>query len=93
MGFMVTGRPVDGTTTFALRNSFHVLSGVRPTSPTNPTPAYDYDHDLSNAAQSPVVAAGTNSASVSTVLSQYVAPNDRAGTYGIQVVFSAVSIF
>jgi hypothetical protein len=92
-GFMVTGRPVDGTTTFALHNSFHVLSGGHPISPSNPTVEYAYDHDLSQTGQSPVVGAGTNSATVSTVLSQYVAPNDHAGSYGIQVVFSAVSIF
>jgi hypothetical protein len=93
VGFMVTGRPVDGTTTFALHDPFHVLSGGHVISPSNPTVVYTYDHDLSNGGQSAIVGAGTNSANVSTVLSQYVAPNDHAGSYGIQVVFSAVSVF
>jgi hypothetical protein len=106
VGFMVTGRPVDGTTKFALYNSMHVLSGGRPvgcavqgptcgqaTNPFDPFVVYDFNRDLSNATQSPLVGSGTNTANVGVVLSQYVAPNDHAGSYGIQVVFSAVSIF
>ena len=36
---------------------------------------------------------GTNSASAPLVLSQFVRASTHPGTYGIQVLFSAVSVF
>jgi hypothetical protein len=40
-----------------------------------------------------VILTGTNTASAPLVLSQYVAPNTRPGSYGITVVFAAQSVF
>jgi len=84
---MVTGRPVNLTTTFALSNSLHVLSGA--TIVAGET-VYATDVNLVTGGGS---ATGTNSASVPLVLSQFVAAGDQAGAYGIQVLFSAVSVF
>jgi hypothetical protein len=39
------------------------------------------------------ILAGTNSASAPLVVSQFVAANTQPGSYGIQVLFSAVSVF
>jgi hypothetical protein len=52
-----------------------------------------YDHDLSNLAQSNVVATGQNNVDINVTLSQFARPNDQAGNYGIQVMFAAVSVF
>gem|GEM_PF-2630641 len=86
-GFMVTGRPVDNVANFALANSMHVLSGA---SIVAGEIVYATDVDLVTGGSS---ATGTNSATVPLVLSQFVAGGDRAGAYGIQILFSAVSVF
>ncbi|HUO40137.1 MAG TPA: hypothetical protein VMU34_20850 [Mycobacterium sp.] len=39
------------------------------------------------------ILSGTNSAAAPLVVSQFVAPNTHPGTYGIQVLFSAMSVF
>jgi hypothetical protein len=86
-GYMVTGRPVDNTTNFKLANSLHVLSGGH-------LVGVDviYSTDL-NLVAGGTAAQGTNSANVPLVLSQFVAAGDHAGAYGMQVLFSAVSVF
>jgi hypothetical protein len=86
-GHMVTGRPVDNTTAWAMPDSMHVLSGLVFV---NGNPSYTNNIDLVGGG---TVLTGTNSASAPLVLSQYVAAGTHPGTYGIQVVFSAVSVF
>ena len=39
------------------------------------------------------ILSGTSSASAPLVLSQYVAPNTQPGSYGMQILFQAVSVF
>ena len=62
----------------ALQNTMHVLNGAA------------YDQNLANGG---IVGAGANTTNVGLTLSQFVAPQDPAGSYGIQVVFSAVTGF
>jgi hypothetical protein len=70
-----------------LGSSMHVLSGLRIV---GGNPVYDYDQDLANGG---IVSAGANTTNVALTLSQFVGAQDRAGSYGIQVLFSAVSGF
>jgi hypothetical protein len=66
-----------------LQDPLHVSSTVGGT----------YDHNLADTVQSPVVASGQNNVAASLTLSQFARPSDPAGIYGIQVLFTVVSVF
>jgi len=87
-GHMVTGRPVDNTTNFSMADSMHVLADSYIDVAGNTQ--YHNNVDLSAGG---TVLTGTNSASAPLVLSQFVRASTHPGTYGIQVLFSAVSVF
>jgi hypothetical protein len=53
--------------------------------------AVGYDADLSNPTTPQVIQSGAMSANVDTLLSQFVAPQDHAGSYGIQILYAALS--
>ena len=117
-GHMVTGRPVDGTTKYALADSMHVLAssylsggdtfyannvdlangtGVNcTTAPLNSPPA-PLPGGCPAANVLPVtggtILGGTNTANAPLVLSQFVAAGSQAGSYSIQLLFSAMSVF
>jgi hypothetical protein len=76
-------RDTAATPIKVLQDPMHVISTV----------GAAYDHDLSNDAQSSVVASGQNNVDINVTLSQFTRPNDQAGNYGIQVLFSATSVF
>jgi hypothetical protein len=49
-----------------------------------------YDQNLANGG---IVAAGSNTTNIALTLSQFGAPQDAPGNYGIQIVFQAVNGF
>jgi hypothetical protein len=107
-GHMVTGRPVGGSN-YAIPDSMHVLSrsfvSGGDTFYANNLDLANGNGTSCSVLQQPcapanqgslsggVVLNGTNSASAPLVLSQYVAPNTQPGSYGMQVLFKAVSVF
>jgi hypothetical protein len=70
-----------------LANPYFVLDNLG-----NPTAVTAY-HSNVDLVTGGTALAGTNSASAPLVLSQFVAAGTHPGTYSIQVVFSAVSVF
>jgi len=88
-GYMVTGRPVnDATGPYHMADSMHVLADAYIDVAGNTQ--YHNNVDLSAGG---TVLTGSNSASAPLVLSQFVRASTQPGTYGIQVLFSAVSVF
>jgi len=90
-GYMVTGRPVNDanpTGPFHMADSMHVLADQYIDAAGNA--AYHNNVDLSTGGS---VLTGTNTAPAPLVLSQFVRASTQPGSYGIQVLFSAVSVF
>jgi hypothetical protein len=107
-GHMVTGRPMGGSN-HAVPDTMHVLSrsfisggdtfygnnldlgtGAGTTCSVLQQPCQPANQGSLSGG---VVLNGTNSAAAPLVLSQYVAANTQPGTYGMQVLFKAVSVF
>lgn len=84
-GFMTDGIKV-------LANPMHVWQGTVPDPqyPSNTLPAYDAN--LSNPLPN-TIGTGANSSVVTTTLAQFVASQDQPGSYGIQILYAAVSGF
>jgi hypothetical protein len=82
-GHMVTGAPDN----FVMPDSMHVLAD-----PFISGGEVNYRNDV-NLAGGGTILTGTNSASAPLVLSQFVRASTKPGTYGIQILFSAVSVF
>jgi hypothetical protein len=85
-GFMTAGTSV-------LANSMHVWQGTKPDPayPANLLPLYDVNL---NTSMSPAnIATGASSQVVSTTLAQFTAAQDKPGTYGMTILYSAIPGF
>jgi len=82
------GHMTDGAKVLA--NPMHVLSGPHAGANPGDPPTWDYDQNLANGG---IVGAGANTTNIALTLSQFGAPQDPAGNYGIQILFQAVNGF
>jgi Cohesin domain len=86
------GHMIDATQNphAVLHDPLWVRSGKHLDNGNPPQTVYDYNQNLANGG---IVAAGQNNQNVGRTFTQMAEPNDVGGTYGIQVLFSAVSSF
>lgn len=86
IGFMTSSSNV-------LSNPMHVLQGPYPDPKYAGNTLYYYDANLASPTTPNTIASGSNSTIVVTTLAQFVAPQDRADTYSMNILYSAVSGF
>jgi len=89
-----TGFMTDGTKVLA--NPMHVQQGLQTDPAGDQIPVYDANLSYGLSGQSGIpqtIATGNNSTNVTTTLAQFVAPQDQPGSYGMQILYSAISGF